>query len=256
MAINNKRKGIIWIKNYQAASLAYLPFSDLCAQGFRDTLLPSGTGHDIFERADLQAVESDLQQVDPSAPRSAPQRGQDNLYAETVDILYFCGHGNQQGLRFGTRVPPDNDAEAACWDMQFGDDGNLKWFIADACEVLEDQSSVLSRWMLVFYGAMRSLRYILSFASISKNDNVRGRYFAEELNSGATMRLGWITACEKTDPAAAWAYLRVGDHSFTPVADDNWIDNHVADIPADQLEKFTYSSLLLPNQDDIQFEFA
>lgn len=255
MPTNTKRKGIIWAKDYPTRT--YLQFSDQCTQKFYHQLTPA-VSHEKFElgdpgvSSDGDAIDNCLQQDITSVAFRVV--GTDSQFAEAVDILYFCGHGWQSGLYF---VVPglDNDDEANCADMRLSDDGVLKWFVMDACKVLEN-NGVFARWTNVFNGSKRNLRYLLGFHTNCKNDNWRGGYFSDELNLGQTIPLAWSLACEYTDEAA-WAYLRIGSHDNNDVESDKWTDDDQVDIfsktPSEE-GVFTYKRLSPPMNTTLESE--
>jgi len=263
MAFNQRKKGILWANTY--ASLTPLNNSGMCAEDFYNTLV----GTAVFNHGDatalLPAVDTDIQQRSIwSVPENGPPvfypPGNDDQWAETVDILYFCGHGDPSGIHFSRRGSDDYSDEMARYeDIKLGDQKQIKWLIFDACQVLENKTqngvnSVFNRWTQAFQ-PNGSLRYILGFHTTSKNDNVRGKYFAQKLNpvpggtKGELIRIAWQYACEITD-YAEWAILRVGDAN-SPIADDYWADTttplpDVPDVPVGGTQQFTYQKRIGP----------
>ncbi len=258
----------MWVQNYPIR--ANLPNSGPCAEDFYNTLEPNGAVNRGFKHGDTSAsssrahdtdIQEEFSRLQPDNSIIVDTPGQDGSYAEKVDMLYFCGHGDANQLYFGEKKgdAPNSDDVAHYDDIKLGD-GPLKWLVLDACRTLHNTLiggswSIFNRWTKAFKPG-GGLRYILGFSTTCKNDNFRGKVFAQLLNPvpggsliGEPIRIAWRYACEETEPnASEWAILRVGDQS-SAIANDRWTDNSVTNmptIPASGKQKFTYQKRLGP----------
>ena len=204
--------GIEWVKDYSARPTS--GFWDLVntqthAEGFYNTLNATQT----FALGDNAAQDQHFEQAGKGAPRA----GNDAAVVETVDMVYFTGHGNTNGFEFGVL---QDDARAKPAEIRWGD-GRLKWVVLNACNVLLDNpdSRAIDRWGQTFTG----LRYILGFATLASDEPDRGRIFAEYVNAGNTIREAWVKACQDTEQSStAWAYMRADGNGVT-TDQDTWI---------------------------------
>ena len=76
--------------------------------------------------------------------------GYDYVEADSVDLVYFCGHGYQNGILFGTnRNTIKYNYAAANVEVKWGDQ-DMEWIVLDSCHVLQYKSSdgryVWQRW--------------------------------------------------------------------------------------------------------------
>ena len=255
----------MWVQQY--SGLVSLPNSSPCAEDFYSTLLPQGSSFNGFRHGDsvslAKAHDTDIQELQSrtvNGQQVVDIQGEDQKWAEKVDMLYFCGHGDPSQLYFGEGNPFDHDDVAHYDEVKLGDQA-LKWLVLDACRVLDNAPNgfggwtIFNRWAKAFKPG-GGLRYILGFHTTCKNDNFRGRYFAEYLNpipggstDGELIRIAWQYACEETEPwASQWALLRVGDNTFA-IANDKWTDTNLQDvptIPSGRTQKFTYQKRIGP----------
>ena len=256
----------MWVHNYPTRTL--LPNSGPCAEDFYTILQPQGTSYDGFKHGDnallTRAYDTDIQQKKsrfPGGVEIVDTPGEDIANAETVDMLYFCGHGDPSQIYFAEKKSgvADSDDTAPYDEINLGD-GPLKWLVLDACQVLENTLisgnwSIFNRWTKAFNPG-GGLRYILGFHTTCKNDNFRGKMFAQFLNpiqgnmDGEYIRIAWQYACEETEPnTSEWAILRVGDQN-SGIANDRWtsgvLQHDVPLVPGSGKQKFTYQKRIGP----------
>ena len=252
-----KNVGIEWVKDY-GVKFRFLPNSDLNTQGFLHIINTAATGN--FEYGDTAALglaRGKHFEPTPHPPftlQNAPADhvqaafGEDDSAAETVDLIYFCGHGVVDRLLFsGTNL---DDSEAWNMEMRLGDKTILKWFVADTCDVLSagyynaqnifvlggNGEDVRLRWRRIF----RGLRYLLGFHGESTSVPNRGSSFARDLNLGDTVRHAWEMACEHSEPGfASWAYLKAGDPGDA-IENDRWTDIAFTTVPITNPMPCTY----------------
>jgi hypothetical protein len=110
-----------------------------------------------------------------------------------------------------------DDGLARNTEVRWGD-RNLEWIAFDACELLQ-RAGVFGRWG---WPVFKGLHYVLGFHTTCSDEANRGRYFAEYLNDGWTVRNAWIKACQLTEGSTVeWAYLRAGTSS-ADTYNDHW----------------------------------
>jgi hypothetical protein len=201
------RIGVAWVGKYNDLDCD-LDNTEKQARGFYDTL----KGVRVFEWGDpMPAHDRDFEQNGVGDPLD----GADEAGVETVDFVYFSGHGSPSGFRFGLETADDGMARFG--DIRWGD-GTLKWVAIDACDVLSSVSAI-GNWGQVF----RGLHIIVGFSTTASDEAERGRLFAHRLNDGWTVIEAWVRACEETESSdTEWAYLRVGGPDAN-TADDHWL---------------------------------
>jgi hypothetical protein len=199
---NDKEVGVEWCNQGKLTECA------MDAKRFRGQLLGDGWV-EIFSWGDELAWEEDFKY------QSAPGGGTDFQYIDAVDFAYFAGHGNPEGIGFMSEHDWQQFwFEDARWGgtMQgappYTEEGDLEWIVLDACNTLQESyngKSVFSRWDQAFDG----LHYVLGWHSHEYESRNRGKYFAQNMRAGRTIRQSWIRATDATD--YFWhraAYLR------------------------------------------------
>jgi hypothetical protein len=199
--------GIEWANNYHGRA-ADLKNNDDNARGFLNTL----DGVRRFDWGDDLAWDQDFEESGVGSPSA----GDDQIWADDVDIVFFSGHGSIAGAFFG-KADHDN-GEAKPSELKLGNQ-DCEWVVFDACEVLESDSlKVFDRFRNAFAG----LHFILGFDTTCIDSGDRGRKFAQRLNDGWTVRNAWIRACTETeDSDTNWAYMRA-DAAGTDTFNDHW----------------------------------
>jgi hypothetical protein len=193
------RVGIVWVKHY---SRAWIPFdpgeSDQAAQGFAGA---------IQARVVLEPPEKDA--------NDALFQGGGQAAVEAADVVYFSGHGSENGPLFADLF--HNNGIAMPCEMSLGS-GRLAIAVFDCCNVLAE----FGRWKKIFNG----LHYMLGFRNIIQLAPDRGRRFAESLrsqNPRLTIAEAWIRASLQTE-VSAWHILRAVPEQGT-TEDAIWSDN-------------------------------
>jgi uncharacterized protein DUF6345 len=197
--------GIEWVLDYHGSG--NLSNTRAQAEGLYNTL----SGVRSFNFGNDLAWDQDFEEQGVGSPVT----GDDAVWVDNVDIAFFSGHGNSSGVSFGRKDRDDGAAKNT--DVRWGNK-RLKWIALDACEVLQ-WPGVFDRWR----NAFRGLHYMLGFHTLSSDESKRGRYFAENLNKGWSVRNAWIRACQDTEGShREWAYLRA-DGAGTDTFNDHWI---------------------------------
>jgi len=198
--------GVEWANKFHGRAQD-LKNNDDNAQGFANTL----QGIKRFDWGDDVAWDQDFEQSGTGSPSS----GTDQLWADSVDIAFYSGHGNIDGGFFGIANLDDGIARPS--NIRLGDQ-NCEWVVFDACEVLKDDGNVFGRCRQMFTG----LHYVLGFHTTCGDSGDRGRIFAERLNAGDRVRDAWIHACTETEGSDTWlAYMRA-DAAGTDTFNDHW----------------------------------
>jgi len=202
------KTGIEWVKEYHGTA-ANLSNTKAQAEGFYYLVGCSRSfnwGNDLAWDVDFE------------------EPGDDTLWADKVDIVYFSGHGDQNGPVFGVKNHVDGQAKPS--QVRLGN-LNLEWLVLDACLVLQE-TGVFSRWR----GSFKGLHYILGFDTTTGDEKYRGTYFALYLRLGYRVRNAWIKACQLTEGSGThMAYLRA-DKSGTNTYDDHlWGYGYVSGDP-------------------------
>lgn len=198
--------GIEWVKKYNGRA-ANVSNTQAAAEGFYNTL----AGIRMFNWGDDLAWDQDFEEQGTGNPTT----GADTTWVDSVDIVFFAGHGSSQGPLFG--VASHDSGEASPAEVRWGN-SNLEWIVFHACEVLR-RDGVFNRWG---WPVFRGLHYILGFHNSCHDESKRGRYFAEDLNAGWRVRDAWIRACQETEGSdTEWAYLRA-DAAGTDTFNDHW----------------------------------
>jgi hypothetical protein len=197
--------GIEWVRNYHGRA-GDLSNTKPQAEG----LLNGLSGTKAFNWGDDLAWDEDFEEQGAGAPAS----GADKVWADTVDIVMFSGHGSPSGALFG--IANRDDGLARPGEMRLGN-VDAEWAVFDACEMLA-RDGVFDRLRPVF----RGLHYVLGFHTTCRDEDKRGVLLASNLNSGDRVRDAWRKACQETeDSGTEFAYIRA-DSSGTNTFDDHW----------------------------------
>jgi hypothetical protein len=197
--------GIEWVKAYHGRA-KNLTNTKAQAEGLLNTL----SGTKSFNWGDDLAWDQDFEEQGAGSPGS----GTDQVWADTVDIVFFSGHGSSAGPMFGIDSKDDGRAKPA--EMRLGNT-DLEWAVFDACQVLE-RDGVFDRLRPAFKG----LHYVLGFHTTCRDETQRGNLLGANLNAGDRVRDAWRKACQETeDSATFYAYIRA-DSSGTDTFNDHW----------------------------------
>jgi hypothetical protein len=210
--------GIEWNKSYSGRSppMGSLRLTQTQAEGFVRGLTgaPSFSGAASFNRGDGVARDRDFEASGVGTPSS----GDAATIVETVDVVYFSGHGSSEGPLF--KITTADSGRASSTEVRWGKGGTLRWVVIDACWTLFSSSSAsppgsdtIARWR----GAFAGLHQLLGFHNASTDEAMRGERFGYYLKRGRTVREAWKRACEETEVYATtrWAIL------FTPGSRDD-----------------------------------
>jgi hypothetical protein len=186
--------GIEWVKKYHGRA-SDLTNTKAQAQGFYNKV-------DCYKRFNY-GNDSAWDQDFEAPGVGTPSTGIDYALVDAVDIVFFSGHGSQNGPFFG--VADHDDGEAKPTEVRWGDK-DLEWIAFDACRLLSNApTSAKSRWKNAFQG----LHYILGFKTTCSDEKYRGTYFAKYLNKGWRVKDAWIKACQLTEGSGTHtAYIR------------------------------------------------
>lgn len=198
-----------WVQSYNGRAV---DLTNTLAQtdGFLTELATSATGAPlgvvVLDYGDEQAVDTDFEE--PNQPFSGDP-GDDALYVEKADIVYYSGHGDEYGPTFG--VTSSDDGQAHKDEVKWGNGGKLRWIVIDGCWVLATDPTMtplgddtLRRWKKAFAG----LHQMLGFRTVGTDEPYRGRYFASYLKQGYSIVEAWKKACQDSESSSRyWAVI-------------------------------------------------
>jgi hypothetical protein len=178
------------------------------AGGFVSRFASSGIST-AFNWGDNNAWEIDF--------KDASLGGQDQYYADAVDLVFYTGHANGAGFSFCSSV---NDTWLDYTDARWGQT-QIEWLVIAACGPLQDDGGAwVSRWQPAFQG----LHLLMGYADISWDNTVEGSTLADALlrYDHHPVRLAWVESANAGQPAGVpYAYMGVYGPNWTA---PNWND--------------------------------
>lgn len=217
---NEKEIGVLWIEDYSEARAAGYSLSDLQyteeeAEAFYNWIIiydPTVYRSFIFGNADameryFESASGIIEKVD------------------TVDLVYFTGHGGVSSIWFGTDTDRDGIypfrvvPEEANWG-----ETDIEWIAFSACLTLYNPTD----WNRVFKG----LHGILGFSTITPDSPNLGYEFAYYLGSPTPVYYAWRYATIYAEPsdvtgAAYVAIIRIDTTTQDYTNEffgDSWVD--------------------------------
>lgn len=208
--------GVEWVVDYHDRTLN-THHCRIHAEAFYNKL----DGVKVFHWGDDLAWDQDFEE----SGAGKPSAGTDTFWADDVDIVYFAGHGNDEGPMFG--VTEYDSGKVKSSELRLGN-GDLEWIVFNACKVLEKDGNYYKKSSDMF----RGLHYMLGFHTEANDEPDRGEIFADYLNKGYTVREAWKMACQETAGFLhEWAYLRADDDNSDTYDDHWWDKGHVSEDP-------------------------
>ncbi|MHA1390097.1 MAG: DUF6345 domain-containing protein [Candidatus Thorarchaeota archaeon] len=169
-----------------------------------------------FNWGDWSAWETDF--------RATENDGNDTEWIDSVDMVYYAGHGNPNAISFTS----DHDGEYADFiDLKLGD-GDLETLAMTSCSVLQFYNyyglNVFELWGPVLQG----LHQVCGFATSAKNSHSMGFKFALYMTGlyplpALTIMESWFRAGLEHQPSNAKVAVFYGTNStnpFQPQLDD------------------------------------
>jgi hypothetical protein len=175
-----------------------------------------------------------------------PGGGTENSVVDTVDLVYFSGHGGPSwddlygrslwGPVFGDGGNTRDDAYLVPGDAYraYGD-GDLEWVVFSACQTVNDQSAAY--WANSMYGQHLLLGFKTNMLDVNQ-----GYWFARYIRLGRTINQAWWIATDITHPRGYVARVlanelcHYNDTATSTCADsydtDWWYWDHEADTVA------------------------
>ncbi len=140
--------------------------------------------------------------------------GQDHLYADNVDMLFFTGHAFSDGWQAANAYYGYSKSYGDGWvgrnEVRFGNQ-DLEWLIIAACGPLQEygalDASSAARWLPAFDG----LHLMLGYSTVSDDAPGEGYTFADNLiRRNMLVRDAWVDAAmTHQDWYTGWAYMGV-----------------------------------------------
>jgi hypothetical protein len=225
--------GVEWVENYSGTGMASLPATAPDALGLKNQLTGCWWGNWIsrFAWGNGAAWEQDFKGYNKSGG------GTEYMWADTVDLAYFAGHGGPTGFYFGASSIDDNKLAYQDCRLDWGN-GDLEWVGIAACSVLADSHRTDWSW------CMNGLHLILGF-STTMSDVPHGYWFGRYICYGYTITQAWFKAADKLQPQGKIARVlaeeyhhfwdRPSDHNASDAMDyaTYWYwTHHVGSEPA------------------------
>ncbi|ASJ09467.1 hypothetical protein A3L11_09585 [Thermococcus siculi] len=153
--------------------------------------------------------------------------GEDNLYVDSVDLVFYGGHGGMSNgsiggvpswVYTGAFAVKKDSCGILSWWMRFDED--LDWLILYSCHSLEN-SDGNNQWLEAWNGTFHGLHMIMGFNGvtwISWTTIEIGEDFADNLKDGDTFAQAWLDAatdwacCNKPAVMAVNPYVLDHDH--------------------------------------------
>jgi len=198
----DKEVGVEYVANYPGTS-SDLPNARNNAYGFYNYLRWYGgactVGH-CYLWGDSNAWEEDFKRHDLG--------GTNNYWADSVDIVFYEGHGWPGGFTFKTPTGygTHDDSSLTYTDarMAWGD-SDLDYVALLSCSVLAD--SHVYDWR----ATMNGLNLLLGFKTTAYDVRNFGAKFAWNLAVGYQVRTAWFKACDTHQPAGVVARVLAED---------------------------------------------
>ncbi|UQA56751.1 DUF6345 domain-containing protein [Polyangium aurulentum] len=165
--------------------------------------------------------------------------GNDDLYADSVDMTFFTGHADSEGFYFCSST---TDQALTYQDARWGQTG-VEWMVVAACGPLQgtnaDGLNAVERWGRAFVG----LHLLLAYANTSYDNVTEGPDLANYLLvNQLKVRNAWVQAATNAQPAeTTYAFMGTyGVDDAMPNYDDFfWEQGPVgADQTGDEIEGF------------------
>lgn len=200
---NGEREVAAYWQDYYDSSEGNLPNAQANVQGFYNTLryhnwgifgLPrwcNFSGHNCYIWSNSAVWEDDF--VD-----------NDNSYIDTVDLVFYEGHGWPGGF---TVRPPD-DYYVEWWEVQnrWGN-VDLEYMMLLSCSVLADSNR--ANW----YGAFAGLHLLAGFANTAYDVNGFGTKLATDIVWGYSYKDAWFRACDTHQPSGVTARILAEEYA-------------------------------------------
>ncbi len=151
-----------------------------------------------FNWNDFNAWESDFK--DPI------HGGHDSNWADSVDVVFYTGHGNSSGWWF----PGSNDDNLATFHDAYLGNNNLEWIVLACCLILQDTDGGLAWWQR-WGGSFGGLHQMCTYTTVSYDNTVEGPIFANDIlktpflwwNQPMKIREAWADAAVSSQPHGA-----------------------------------------------------
>ena len=169
---------------------------------------------------------------------AGPGGGKEHLYLDTVDLMFYIGHGSTGGFTFDNWHDDTVLTPSDC-NRSWGD-GDNDWVALTSCQVLGDAN--LWPWSQCMNGG----HLILGFQTNANANNPfssQGYYFADYICQGWTVAAAWYKACDRSQPAGRVVRSLINELAYLndrpmcgaavcPLAADSydtdaWVQTHV-----------------------------
>ncbi len=220
---NTKEIIIEWIKNYTLNP----GFDDLSntqadAEGFYNKLLSNSvsnfTGKGNYGNFNAKEIHFE----------NASVGGKDFSYVDTVDFVYFAGHGTNVSINFGNNTDGGGGYtwQVHCTEADWGDN-DTEWLFLAACSELE--GGFPTRWNPAFHSPI-TLHGIAGFNTTAEDSADLGKYFATYMLGGYSIYESWKMATEDAQPPSRWAATYSVVMTCVGQPTIHWRDEHIPGV--------------------------
>jgi len=182
--------------------------------------------------------------------KSTALGGHENLYLDTVDLMFYVGHGNKGYFTFVDQTHNDGSLStngtnecSRAWG-----DGDNEWVALTSCQVLGDGPAAdPQQYIRQFSQCFNGTHLILGFktnAAAQMGTDTQGYNFAKYITQGYTVAQAWYKAADRSQPAGRVVRAVINELEYLndrpmcgsatcPLAPDSydydaWVQTHTA----------------------------
>lgn len=176
-----------------------------------DNLFNGGSTVPRFNWGDYNAWERDF--------RDPVFGGDDGNWVDSVDVVFYTGHANDNGWSF----PGTHDDDFLNYtEARYGNNYNLEWLVIAACGPLQ-AGSAGNLWYQRWGPAFRGLHLLCGYQTVTSDNTVEGTKWADYMVRGWTVRQAWMqTGIEVQGASERVAVMGV----IGPSGSSNWNDHY------------------------------
>ncbi len=128
--------------------------------------------------------------------RAAIPWGNEHNYLDTVDLMFYVGHGSTGSFTFDSNVDDHWLTPNDCY-RSWGN-GDNEWVGLTSCQVLSNPN--LANWAACMYGGHQILGFVTN-ASARMGTATQGYNWAYYITNNWTVTGAWFKACDVSQPA-------------------------------------------------------
>jgi len=128
--------------------------------------------------------------------RASVPWGNEQNYLDTVDLMFYVGHGSTGSFTFDSAVDDNNLTPNDCY-RAWGD-GDNEWVGITSCQVLSNPN--LANWAACMNGGHQILGFVTN-AAARMGTATQGYNWAYYITNNWTVTGAWFKACDVSQPA-------------------------------------------------------